>query len=89
MTGSWIWWIVIGAIAGALAKFIMPGRDPGGIIVTILIGIVGGLLGGFLATNVLGIGVGGSFLIPIIVATVGAIILLVIYRAVTGGRRTI
>lgn len=89
MEGSWLWWIIIGGIAGALAKWIMPGRDPGGIIVTILIGIVGGLLGGYLAANVFGLGVGGNFIVPIIVATVGAIILLAIYRAVTGRRSTI
>ena len=79
-----ITWIIIGGIAGALAKLIMPGDDPGGIIVTILIGIVGAFLGGFL-TGLVGIG-GGGFIWTIIVATVGAIILLAIYRAVIGGR---
>ena len=79
-----ITWIIIGGIAGALAKLIMPGDDPGGIIVTILIGIVGAFLGGIL-TSLVGIG-GGGFIWTIIVATVGAIILLAIYRAVIGGR---
>ncbi len=79
-----ITWIIIGGIAGALAKLIMPGDDPGGIIVTILIGIVGAFVGGFL-TSLVGIG-GGGFIWTIIVATVGAIILLAIYRAVVGGR---
>jgi uncharacterized membrane protein YeaQ/YmgE (transglycosylase-associated protein family) len=79
-----ITWIIIGGIAGALAKLIMPGDDPGGILVTILIGIVGAFLGGFL-TSLVGIG-GGGFIWTIIVATVGAIILLAIYRAVIGGR---
>ena len=79
-----ITWIIIGGIAGALAKLIMPGDDPGGIIVTILIGIVGAFVGGFL-TSLVGIGSGG-FIWTIIVATVGAIILLAIYRAVAGGR---
>ena len=88
MTGSWIWWIVIGAIAGALAKFIMPGREGGGIIMTIILGIVGAFVGGWLAANVLGIGVGGSFLGPIIVATIGAIVVLFIYNLATG-RRTV
>ena len=87
MTGSWIWWIVIGAIAGALAKFIMPGRDGGGIIMTIILGIIGAFVGGWLATNVLGIGVGGSFLIPIVVATIGAVVVLFIYNLVTGRQR--
>jgi uncharacterized membrane protein YeaQ/YmgE (transglycosylase-associated protein family) len=71
-------WIIIGLIAGALAKWIMPGRDPGGIIVTILIGIAGGLLGGFLA-NLLGLGTGGNIW-NLVLATVGAILLLWIYR---------
>ncbi len=79
-----ITWIIIGGIAGALAKLIMPGDDPGGIIVTILIGIVGAFVGGFL-TSLVGIG-GGGFIWTIIVATIGAIILLAIYRAVAGGR---
>ena len=82
--GEILSWIIIGLIAGALAKLIMPGDDPGGIIVTILIGIVGAFVGGFL-TSLVGIGSGG-FIWTIIVATVGAIILLAIYRAVIGGR---
>jgi uncharacterized membrane protein YeaQ/YmgE (transglycosylase-associated protein family) len=76
--------IIVGLIAGALAKLIMPGDDPGGIIVTILIGIAGALVGGFLV-SLIGIG-GGGFIWSIIVATIGAIILLAIYRAVIGGR---
>jgi uncharacterized membrane protein YeaQ/YmgE (transglycosylase-associated protein family) len=81
-------WIVVGLIAGALGKLIMPGDDPGGIIVTILIGIVGAFVGGFL-TSLLGFGgVTGFNLWSILVATVGAIILLAIYRAVVGGRTT-
>ena len=76
-------WIIIGLIAGALAKLIMPGDDPGGIIVTILIGIAGAIVGGWLASL---IGIGGGTIITIITATIGAIILLAIYRAVVGGR---
>jgi uncharacterized membrane protein YeaQ/YmgE (transglycosylase-associated protein family) len=82
-----IGWIVIGLIAGALAKFIMPGRDPGGIIVTILLGIVGAVIGGFIATA-LGLGAGGNIW-NIIIATLGAVILLWIYRAVSSRRTTI
>jgi len=79
-------WIVVGLIAGVLAKLIMPGDDPGGIIVTILIGIVGAFVGGFVM-NLLGFGdVSGFNLYSILVATLGAIILLAIYRAVVGGR---
>src|SRR5215211_6173723 len=81
---SIIAWIIVGLIAGALGKLIMPGDDPGGIIVTILIGIVGAFVGGFL-TSLLGFGgVTGFNLWSILVATVGAIILLAIYRAVVG-----
>jgi uncharacterized membrane protein YeaQ/YmgE (transglycosylase-associated protein family) len=81
-----ILWIIIGLIAGALGKLIMPGDDPGGIIVTILIGIAGAFVGGFITQNILGMGSGG-FIWTIVVATIGAIILLAIYRAVVGGRR--
>ncbi|MDP8900727.1 MAG: GlsB/YeaQ/YmgE family stress response membrane protein [Actinomycetota bacterium] len=79
-------WIIIGGIAGALAKLIMPGDDPGGIIVTILIGIAGAFVGGLL-TSLIGVGSGG-FIWTIIVATIGAIVLLAIYRAIVGGRST-
>ena len=82
--GQIIVWIIIGGIAGALAKLIMPGDDPGGIIVTILLGIAGAFIGGFLA-GLIGLG-GGGFIWTIILATIGAIILLAIYRAVAGGR---
>jgi len=81
-----ILWIIIGGIAGALGKLIMPGDDPGGVIVTILIGIAGAFVGGFITQNLLGIG-GGGFIWTILVATVGAIILLAIYRALVGSRR--
>ena len=77
-------WIVVGLIAGALAKFILPGDDPGGIIVTILIGIVGAFVGGFVFSLFGGAGVSGFNIWSIVVATVGAIILLLIYRLVAG-----
>lgn len=76
--------IVIGAIAGILARFIMPGSDPLGMIGTIILGIVGAFLGGFLF-RALGIG-GGDTLWIIVSATVGALIALFIYRALTGRR---
>jgi uncharacterized membrane protein YeaQ/YmgE (transglycosylase-associated protein family) len=79
-------WIVVGLLAGLLGKLIMPGDDPGGIIVTIIIGIVGALVGGFLM-SLLGFGdVSGINLYSIVVATLGAIILLAIYRAIVGSR---
>lgn len=75
-------WILLGLIAGALAKFIMPGKDPGGIFVTILIGIAGGVIGGFLGTFI-GLGKIASFdLGGLFIATAGAILLLIIYRFV-------
>ena len=76
-------WIVLGGIAGAIAKLILPGKDPGGIFVTILIGIAGGLLGGFLARQV-GLSSGTGFFDPMswVVAVVGALILLLLYRMI-------
>jgi uncharacterized membrane protein YeaQ/YmgE (transglycosylase-associated protein family) len=75
-------WLVVGLIAGVLAKLIMPGDDPGGIIVTIIIGIVGAFVGGFVVNLFGGAGVSGFNIWSIIVATIGAIILLAIYRLV-------
>ena len=81
-------WIVLGLIAGVIAKLIMPGPDPGGIIVTILIGIVGAVIGGFIA-GLLGFGsVTGINLVSIIIAVLGAIVLLAIYRLFVGRRST-
>lgn len=72
-----IGWILVGLIAGVLAKMIMPGKDPGGIIVTILIGIAGALIGGFVASK---LNVGGGNIMNIVIATCGAIVLLILYR---------
>ena len=83
-----IFWIIVGLIAGALAKWVMPGEDPGGIIVTIIIGIVGAVIGGWLL-SLIGIGGGagsGGFIFSIIAGFIGAVILLAIYRMVVGGR---
>ena len=76
-------WIIVGLIAGVLAKWIMPGKDPGGIIVTILIGIAGAIVGGFVVgLFVPGDMVTGINITTIIVATLGAILLLVVYRLI-------
>jgi uncharacterized membrane protein YeaQ/YmgE (transglycosylase-associated protein family) len=76
--------IVIGLIAGALAKWVMPGPDPGGIIITILIGIVGAFVGGFIVQTLFGgPGITRISLGSILIATLGAIILLTIYRLIT------
>ncbi len=73
-------WIVLGLVVGVLAKFIMPGKDPGGIFITILIGIAGAFLGGFIG-SLLGLGdVSGFNLVSIGLATAGALILLFGYR---------
>ena len=79
-------WILFGLIVGALAKLVMPGRDPGGIIVTMLLGIAGAVLGGFLgrAMGFYGPGDAAGF----IMSFLGAIVLLWIYRLVVR-RRTI
>ena len=76
--------IIVGLIAGALAKLIMPGRDGGGMLMTILLGIAGSLVGGFLF-NVMGVG-DGEMWAGLIGSVIGAIILLAIYRAVTKRR---
>ena len=75
-------WIIFGLIAGAIAKFIMPGKDPGGIILTIVIGVVGGLLGGWLGAKFGGTGITGFNLMSFVWAVIGSLILLIIYRLV-------
>ena len=79
-------WILFGLIVGALAKLVMPGRDPGGIIVTMLLGIAGAVLGGFAgrALGLYGEGEAAGFLM----ALLGAVVLLVLYRMLAG-RRTV
>jgi uncharacterized membrane protein YeaQ/YmgE (transglycosylase-associated protein family) len=75
-------WLLLGLIAGSLAKFVMPGKDPGGFFVTILIGMAGGVIGGFLG-SLIGLGKIESFdLGGIFIATVGAIVLLFVYRLI-------
>ena len=75
-------WIIFGLIAGIIAKLIMPGKDPGGFIVTIIIGILGALLGGWIGTA-LGFGsVDGFNIGSFVIAVLGAIVLLILYRVV-------
>lgn len=90
-------WIVLGLIAGAIAKAIMPGRDPGGVIVTMIIGIVGAIIGGFIGRAIFNYGgtdVAGNvnepgFLMSLVLAVVGSIILLFGYRLIRGRGRDI
>ena len=82
---GWLGWIIIGGLAGLIAKAIMPGRDPGGFIVTILLGIAGAVVAGFLGRMLGWYGPddsGAGF----IAAIVGALIILVLYRLVAGRR---
>jgi uncharacterized membrane protein YeaQ/YmgE (transglycosylase-associated protein family) len=80
--------LILGLLAGAIAKAIMPGEDPGGIIVTTVIGVVGALAGGFLAAAVFGAHPLDDFfdISTWVTAIFGSIILLAIYRVVTGNR---
>ena len=77
--------VFLGLVAGALAKLIMPGRDGGGMLLTILLGVAGSLVGGFLF-NVLGIG-DGEMWAGLIGSIIGAIAILAIYRAITKRNR--
>jgi uncharacterized membrane protein YeaQ/YmgE (transglycosylase-associated protein family) len=79
---SIIGWIVFGLIVGIVAKFVVPGRDPGGLIVTMILGIVGALLGGFLG-RMLGWYREGDP-VGFIMAVVGSIVLLIAYRMLVG-----
>ncbi|MER5399381.1 GlsB/YeaQ/YmgE family stress response membrane protein [Streptomyces sp. NBC_00659] len=83
-------WILIGLLAGAIAKLLLPGKDPGGIIITMLIGVAGGLLGGWLGKVVFGVdSIDGFFdLSTWIAAIAGSLILLVLYRVLTGNSRS-
>ena len=82
-----IGWIFFGLVVGVIGKLLMPGRDPGGFVVTILLGIAGALLGGFLGRSL------GLYReddpVGFIMAVIGSIILLVIYRFAVGRRHTV
>lgn len=90
-------WIVLGLIAGAIAKAIMPGRDPGGVLITMIIGIVGSLIGGFIGRAVFHYGAVNSagqasepgFLMSLVLAILGSIILLALYRLIRGRNRPV
>lgn len=80
---SIIAWIVVGLIAGAIAKMLMPGDDPGGIILTILLGIAGAIVGGFIAVALnISNGVDDFDIGTIFLSIVGAVLILVAYKAI-------
>jgi uncharacterized membrane protein YeaQ/YmgE (transglycosylase-associated protein family) len=83
-----LWALIVGLVVGALAKLFMPGRDPGGVVITMLLGVAGSLVAGFLGRSL------GWYRSPgsgpgIIASIVGAMILLAIYRVVVGRRRLV
>jgi uncharacterized membrane protein YeaQ/YmgE (transglycosylase-associated protein family) len=79
-------WIVLGLIAGAIAKFLMPGQDPKGCIITMVIGVVGALLGGWIATMLGYGGLSGFDFRSLIIAVLGSILLLILWRLISGRR---
>ena len=80
-------WIVLGLVAGAIAKLILPGTQGGGWFITLILGVVGALLGGFLGSAIFGIGLENFWSLQTwIVAIIGAIIVLLIYGLITGRR---
>lgn len=91
--GDIISWVIVGLIAGAIAKFLMPGKDPGGCIITMIIGIVGAVLAGFLAhllriadeTKTVSLNDRG-FWMKVAFGIVGAVIILAVYRLIAGRR---
>ena len=77
-----IGWIIMGLIVGVLAKWIMPGKDPGGFWITVLIGIAGAVVGGFISDF---LGIGGGMVVNLLFAVGGGVLLLFGYRKVSGG----
>ncbi|QGK71013.1 GlsB/YeaQ/YmgE family stress response membrane protein [Allosaccharopolyspora coralli] len=87
---GFIGWIVLGLIAGALAKLIMPGKDPGGIFVTLLLGVVGAFIGGLLGSWIFGVGIEQFWSITTwLLAIAGSVIVLGIYRLVVGRTKAV
>jgi uncharacterized membrane protein YeaQ/YmgE (transglycosylase-associated protein family) len=88
-------WCLFGLIAGAVAQFLMPGRDPGqsatarGFVITVLLGIAGAVIGGFVSSRVAGWDITGFNVPSFAIAIVGALLLLILYRLTLAGRRTL
>ncbi|HEY5023326.1 MAG TPA: GlsB/YeaQ/YmgE family stress response membrane protein [Gemmatimonadaceae bacterium] len=83
---SFLTWIVLGLVCGAIAKALMPGPDPGGIVVTIIIGVIGAIIGGTIGKLAFNRGISGFDLRSVILAIVGSLILLWIYRLANRSR---
>ncbi len=88
MAGSMglISWVVLGLLAGLMAKLLLPGRDPGGCIVTVVLGVVGALVGGFVATALGFGGISGFDWRSLGIAILGSVLLLLVWRLITGRR---
>lgn len=81
-------WIVLGLLAGGIAKLLMPGKDPGGCVITMVIGIVGALIGGFLSTLLGFGGLSGELdWRSLVIAVLGSVVLLFLWRMISGRRR--
>ncbi|HEU4388026.1 MAG TPA: GlsB/YeaQ/YmgE family stress response membrane protein [Blastocatellia bacterium] len=84
---TYVWWVIIGLVVGLLARLIMPGKDSMGIIATILLGIAGSFVGGLVSWVIWGQGRAGGFHTSgFLLSLVGAIVLLILWRLIKGGR---
>jgi uncharacterized membrane protein YeaQ/YmgE (transglycosylase-associated protein family) len=79
---SFLWWLIIGLVAGALARLIMPGRDPMGVIATILLGIIGSVVGGLVSWAIWGVDERGFHPAGFVLSLIGAVVVLWIWRMV-------
>jgi uncharacterized membrane protein YeaQ/YmgE (transglycosylase-associated protein family) len=79
-------WIVLGLIAGLIAKWVMPGKDPGGCVVTVIIGVIGAVIGGYLATLLGFGGISGFDWRSLFIAILGSLVLLFVWRLISGKR---
>ncbi len=84
MAGSFITWVVLGIVVGAIAKWIMPGSQGGGIIATTILGVIGGLVGGVIGRTLIGWDVVGLDWRSIVMAVIGSIVVLFVWLKVTG-----
>lgn len=79
-------WIILGLLAGAIARLIVPGRQPGGCIATIIFGIIGAVLGGYIGSVLTGVGITGVDIRSILLAIIGSIIFIYLWAAIFGRR---